>query len=93
MDGRWRHLEIALHVRLSGRLAVNLCVVVDEGKALPLLCGISALHRRLFFDDVAHSGIFARNPWTSPQTPLARRYIAAAFDGRRAAVRARYADG
>ena len=62
MDGRWRHLEIALHVRLSRWQAVNLCVVVDEGKVLPLPCGIGALHRQLFFNDVAHSGIFARNP-------------------------------
>ena len=86
MDGRWRHLEIALDVCLSWRLPVNLCVIVDKGKVLPLPCGIGALHRRLFFNCVAHSAIFARNSWPSPQTPLtlARRYIAAAFAAHRA---------
>ena len=70
MDGRWRDVKIALHVCLGRRLPVNFRVVVDEGKVLPLPCGIGALHRRLFFNFVAHLDIFARNPWPSPQTLL-----------------------
>ena len=70
MDGRGRDVKIALYVCLSRRLPVNFRVAVDEGKVLPLPFGIGALHRRLFFNFVAHSNIFARNPRLSPQTLL-----------------------
>ena len=62
MDGRWRHLEIALHVRLSRWQAVILVVGVDVGKVLPLPGGKGALYRQLLFNDVSHSGSCARNP-------------------------------
>jgi len=43
MYGGRRDLEITPYVSLRGRAAVNLGVVIDEGKVLPLLWRVSHL--------------------------------------------------
>jgi hypothetical protein len=44
VDGRGRHPEVALHVRFSGRDAVEFGVVEDERQVLALRRGIAGFH-------------------------------------------------
>ncbi len=49
VDRRRRNLEVVLEVGLRGRPAVDLGVVVDEGKVLALLCREGRCNRRIQF--------------------------------------------